>query len=66
MEKYISQAIANDKYHVFKKEDNTSLCGRRMIINPMPALCSDFTGNEKFDKRTDCKTCFKKAGIKTD
>ena len=60
--KFITQSEMFGKYHIFG-EDNRSLCGTRAIINPDKELCSDFTGKETWNRRDDCKTCFRKAGI---
>lgn len=59
---FIARPVNTNKYHIFK-EDNRSLCNRWALLFPNKDNCTDFLGTEKFDKRYDCKSCFKKTGI---
>ena len=64
---YISQPSgASLKFHIFYKKDDRSLCGRYAILFKNEDTASPVTGSEVFKRRQDCKSCFKKAGLKVE
>lgn len=56
----------NSTYHVFNKSDRRSLCGRFAMLIVTADSQEPVTGNETYKKGQDCKSCFKKAGLKVD
>lgn len=52
------------KFHVFSRTDNMSLCRRHAMIFVNEKNIVQVTGEEIFNLNTDCKICFKNAGLK--
>lgn len=62
---FLTQPLPVSKlYHVFKV-GNRSLCGRFAILFPDETIMNKVEGTETWKKGQDCKSCFKKAGLKT-
>jgi hypothetical protein len=50
-------------FHIFDTE-NRSLCGKVMMLRVDPIKATPLLGDEVYSKGTDCKACFRKAGLK--
>ena len=63
---FVEVVMFSDKYHIFKEKVDKSLCGRYGLpLNIKEYDKVKVEGKEKFKRGSDCKLCFKKAGLLT-
>jgi hypothetical protein len=60
---YITHPGVGRTFHVFRKSDDRSLCGRYGMLRRDPAQCYEITDDTIWQKGQDCKPCFRAAGL---
>ena len=59
---YFTRPYFGARFHIFKNK--FALCGKARMITVDPENCEPVTGKESYKRNQDCKTCFRKAGLK--
>ena len=63
---YFSKPSNMRIYHIFKGKGGTSLCNKVLLLFADKDAFDEVKGNETYKKGQDCKSCFRRAELKTE